>query len=246
MNKVSFTDKQLKVIETALEVLVRMRLGQFDMAIEEAFPELFFSWNESQNLKKEIRSIVFPEKANLVYDGHGGYYDQYGNTYDENRNLNSEIDLEIKEILKRAEKHSLHNGLNQSYGIGNEAIGEDAKIAYEIRQTLRQYRSVKENDGYFNSWNVCYDDALKLTQEPLPEIEGFVKEKVFPVYDEKINQQIFKEYAKLNWPKMWELIEANCEKPEDIESSRRRLNINEATGLWELIYEKPTRKNEKI
>jgi hypothetical protein len=244
MTDISFTEAHLRVIEQALEVYTRLRLGQFDYALSEAFPDACLGHNERDGLHRHLRSVIFPEPPRLAYDGHGGYYDQYGNTYNENQELDSAIEYEMKYFLERAKKMGIAGGLNSSYGIGNEKVG-NGSLAYEIRQTIRQYLAVKRNDGYFEHMYVTYDDPCKVTKEPLPIIKGFTKEKIFVVKNKKINERIDKCYVdkeEPNWPKMWELVEKNCGLPDNIESSRRRLNRNQETNQWELILEKPTKK----
>ena len=243
MTKISFTDAHLRVIEQALEVLCRLRLGQFDYALEEAFPEACLSHDESKGLLSHLRSVIMPESPVLRYDGHGGYYDQYGNSYGEDKELNGEPSYEMKWFLKRANAMGIAGGLNSSWGISNEKVGS-GQLAYEIRQTIRQYLAVKKNDGYFEHMFVTYDDPLKITGEPLPVIEGFIKEKTFVVKPTEINAHLNRLFKAKNpnWKKMWEIVEANCELPKNIKSSRKRLNFNKATKQWELILEKPTKK----
>lgn len=248
MTKISFTDAHLQVIEQSLEIFSRLRMGQFNYALDEAFPDACLSYDELEGLNRRLRSVIMPEPPQLEYNGHGGYYDQYGNSYGENKELDSKIDYTEKIFLKRANKNSL-SGPNSSYGISNKKVG-NGQLAYEIRQTIRQFLAVKKNDGYFEPMYVTYDDPFKVTEEPLPVIEGFVKEKVFVVEDGQINVQlnkIFKQKKDEKWGKMWKLVEENCGLPDNIRSDRRRLNFNEQTNKWELILEKPTKKqNEKI
>jgi hypothetical protein len=244
MTKINFSDAHLQVIEQALEIFTRLRLGQFDTAIDEAFPDALLSWDEKQKILWLLRTIVMPKPPVLRYDGHGCYLDQYGNAYDENKELLDPLSYDMKGLLDRANKIGISGGLNSSWGICNEKVG-NGQLAYEIRQTIRQYLAVKKNDGYFSHMYVSYDDPLKITGEPLPIIEGFEKEKIFAVEDGQINRQLnklFKLKKDDKWPKMWKLIEENCGLPDDIESSRRRLNFNEKTKKWELILEKPTKK----
>lgn len=250
MTKISFTDAHLQTIETALEVYCRLKLGQFNIAIDEAFPEAWLSWEEREQIHKTLRDIIMPEAPRLAYDGHGGYYDQYGNAYNEQQeilpeSINSKDYYAKSNFLVRANKNKLLGGLNSSYGIGSDQIG-DGNIAYEIRQTIRQYLTVKNNDGFFDYMHVGFDDPLEVSSEPLPVIEGFVKEKVFPVSNKEINTKLNRMFKakKPNWPKMWELVENNCQKPDNLESQRRRLNFNDETKQWELILEKPVRRKQ--
>ena len=248
MTKISFSDTHLKTIETALEVYCRMKLGQFSTAIDEAFPEASLSWEELESVHKFLRGVIMPVTPILSYDGHGGYVDQYDNYYGEDRELDDELDYQQKNFLKRANSsNGILGGLNSSFGIGSDKIA-DGNIAYEIRQTIRQYLTVKRNDGFFDYMNVGFDDPLNVSGEPLPTIEGFSKEKVYAVKNKNINTRLNRLFAAKspNWKKMWELVELNCDKPDNLESSRRRLNFNGETKEWELILEKPrkTKKND--
>lgn len=247
MTDISFTEAHLRVIEQALEVFTRLRLGQFDYAIEEAFPDANLSWDERQGIHKFLRGIIMPEPPILRYDGHGGYKDQYGNCYGEDGTPDKDPDWEMKNFLERAKNNSLAGGgLNSSYGIGNKKAG-NGSLAYEIRQTIRQYLAVKHNDGYFEYMFVTYDDPCKVTGEPLPIIKGFTKEKTFVVEDPEINKvlnKIFKRKSMNKWPEMWRLVEVSCGLPDNIESSVRRLNFNKESKKWELILGKPTKKSK--
>jgi hypothetical protein len=244
MTDISFTDAHLRTIEQALEVYTRLRLGQFDIAIDEAFPEAFFSHEERGAIHKFLRSLIFPEPPILRYNGHGEYSDQYNNLYNEQKEILGDPDWEMKNFLERANNMGIAGGFNSSYGIGHKKA-RNGGLAYEIRQTIRQYLAVKKNDGYFDNMCATYDDPCKATEEPLPIIKGFLKEKTFTVEDDKINRQLCKFFGqKTNkkWPKMRELIEKNCGLPDGIEFSRRRLNFNEDSQKWELILQKPTKK----
>lgn len=88
-----------------------------------------------------------------------------------------------------------------SYEFNNDKIG-DARIAYEIQSTFRQYLAVKNNDGYFDYSTVDFRDPLKASDEPLPEIVNFVKyiDHLFtPEQSKKINQLHNKKKYKEAW-----------------------------------------------
>ena len=94
-----------------------------------------------------------------------------------------------------------------SYGFNSHKIG-DAKIAYEIRSVFRQYLAVKNNDGFFDYTTVDFQDPLKASDEPLPEVVNFVKyiDHVFnPAQSKKINQLHNKKKYKEAWDYIDEL-----------------------------------------
>jgi hypothetical protein len=57
-------------------------------------------------------------------------------------------------------------------GIISHEIKDEAKIAFEIHQLLRQNLAIRRNGGKANPMFVCYDSPLKVSQEPLPTITG--------------------------------------------------------------------------
>lgn len=60
-NVVHFTDKQLQVIVTALEVFYRLRSGQVGMAIDEAYRDKGISYDDREIIEKVVRYIAFKE-----------------------------------------------------------------------------------------------------------------------------------------------------------------------------------------
>lgn len=179
MTKIEFTDEHLQVMMIALEVYSRLRAGQIRIAMDEAFRDMSLSWKELESIEEFVRDILYPKPPELKYDGHGGYYDQYGRTYGEDGEMDdSQISWEDKERLKRSELHG-------NYGVCHEEmIKSGGTLAYEIYSTLRQYVSLRNNDGW-EGMGVNYRDPLQITNIPLPVIGGFSTEKRFPIKDKK-------------------------------------------------------------
>jgi len=244
MTKISFTDAHLQTIQTALEVYTRLRLGQIDIALDEAFPDYWLTWEERENIHKFARKILFPDPPILKHNGDGGYRDQYGVSYDENRNQIGEKDYHQK---SREHRPKL-SGANSSFGIGSDKIA-DGNIAYELRQTIRQYLAVKKNDGFFDAGlNVTFDDPLKVSQEPLPIIEGFSTKKNFPFIGKAINSKIHKLIETKNFEKMWDVVNEYMERkhPNILYRGYTKVVLNEEKNYYELEVEKPRKKNETI
>jgi len=174
--KISFTDKHLVLIKTALEIYYRMKSGQISMALDEVYPEKFLSWDEREDIEKFIRNIVFPDLH--------PYYDH----------VHKDEERELRDDRK---------GLtpNAYFGVGNKELG-DANLAYEIEKTITQYLSVKNNNRYWKV-NCSFYDPLKVTDEPLPEIEGFNKWIDFPLTIAQ-SKKILKYYTKKDYFKMWQ------------------------------------------
>jgi hypothetical protein len=201
MTKIEFSDEHLRVMMTALEVYSRLRAGQIRIAMDEAFRDMSLSWKELESIEKFVRGILYPEPVELKYDGHGGYYDQYGRTYGEDGEMDdTQMSWEDKERLKRSELHG-------NYGVCHkEMIKSGGTLAYEIYSTLRQYVSLKNNDGY-EAVGVNYLDPLQITEVPLPRIEGFTAEKRFPIKDKKtvVKLENAMELHK-DFSKCWEIV----------------------------------------
>jgi hypothetical protein len=199
MTKIEFTDEHLRVMMTALEVYSRLRAGQIRIAIDEAFRDMHLSWKELESIEEFVRDILYPKPVELKYDGHGGYYDQYGCTYDENGVRDTEVTWEEKERLKRSQLHG-------NYGVCHEEmIKSGGTLAYEIYSTLRQYVSLKNNDGY-EGVGVNYRSPLQITEVTLPVIEGFTAEKHFPIKGKSIVDKLDKAQETKDYSKVWEVV----------------------------------------
>ena len=189
MTTITFTDKHLLVIEQALEVYNRLRLGQIKIALDEAFPDKHLDYDAGNALEKEVRKVIFPELTD-----------------------------------SRA-----------SYGVGQHK--GNGEIAYEIRQTLRQYISVKNNDGYFDHSFRNFDDPLKLSEEPLPIIEGFDKSKTFVIKGKKTNDRLHTLIEAKDFTQLWKEIDKYFQDAMP-KCSQSKIVYNEETGNHELICTK--------
>lgn len=202
MTTIKFTDEHLSIIARAMEIYSRLRAGQIKIAMEEAYPDYMLSYEECENIEQHVRNIIYPKPPQLFYDGHGGYYDQYDNTYDESGNRTNE---ESYEDRMRATRPQM-NGQNAYFGIASkEMIDSGGTLAYEILSTLRQYINLKQNDGYYNrsTWS-C--DPLNLTTIPLPEIVGFEKEKRFPIKGKAIVSKLESMVENQKFDDLWDTI----------------------------------------
>jgi hypothetical protein len=147
MTKIEFTDEHLRVMMTALEVYSRLRSGQIKIAIETAYSDYSITGNESETIENYVRDIVFPRTFALEQN-HKEAYDEQCRVKRPALNKNSYFGVTSSEMLKSG-----------------------GTLAHEIYSTLRQYVSLKNNDGYEGS-GVNYYSPLMITQVPLPVIEG--------------------------------------------------------------------------
>ena len=200
MTKIKFTDEHLHVMMTALEVYSRLRAGQIKIAIDTAFRDVGLSWKESESIEKFVTDILYPGPPALKYAGNGSYCDQYGRAYDKDGTMDdSRMTYEDKIRLERSELHA-------PCGVGHEQmIKGGGTLAYEIYSTLRQYVSLKNNDGYEGA-GVSYSSPLQITQIPLPVIEGFSADKRFLIKGKAIVDQLNNAQETKNYTKVWDVV----------------------------------------
>jgi hypothetical protein len=204
MTTIKLTDKHLRVIELALEVYCRMKLGQFTYAIEEAF----------------------------------GYICSV-----DDKELLEDVHVNLRRILFK-DVEFMQKSQHASYGITNEAVG-DGREAYEIRQVIRQYRTVKQNDGFFDPRFTSNDDPLKVSGEPLPIIEGWNKDHRMPIECKKTNKMLKKLVDAKQFTMAWTLVDEykskhpfyNCVRYSEGEIALRD------DGVYEIIMTKPYKYN---
>lgn len=134
--------------------------------------------------------------------------------------LSHEDRSEIEKLLKSGIMPELKSGY---HGIYSKDVHDNAKVAFEIRQSIRQYLAVKNNDGYFNPMFVTYDDPPLVSKEPLPEIVDFVKHKDFIIDDPKVVTKLTRLFNQEKYKDMWDIV-----KNEDF--------YKETSGSkWEII-----------
>lgn len=203
MTAIKFTDKHLRVIETALEVYCRMKLGQFRFAIEEGFPAIRDLDDQEvlERVHMMLRSIIFK-------------------------------DVEFMQSSPHA-----------SYGITNESVG-DGREAYEIRQVIRQYLGVKNNGGFFDHGFTTFDDPLKVSNEPLPTVEGWDKNLRVPIECEETNARLKELIGVKDFEQMWGVVDEfikNHPVYSDVHYSKGEVVLRE-DGLYEIVMTKPYKR----
>ena len=81
--QIEFDSKHLPVIISALETYSRLQSGQISMAMEEVYADRWLTHEERDHIESIIRYYAFPSKVSRTNDGHGGFKDQYDNSYNE-------------------------------------------------------------------------------------------------------------------------------------------------------------------
>lgn len=87
---VKLNEDHLKVINAAMEVYTRLKMGQVQIALDTLFP-LVFSWEEMKEFEKAINSKVFPELNGSYY---GIYHPKLGDA-----KIGHEIQKTFEEFL---------------------------------------------------------------------------------------------------------------------------------------------------
>ena len=183
LTNVSFTDKHLEVLVSALETFYRLKSGQIGIALDIAY-DFKMSYDDKQEVEKQIRTFLdFP----------------------------------------------LPN--NSYYSFSSPEIG-DARIAGEIESVIKEYLSVKNNDGYWDEAK----SVLKASEEPFPIIQGFQEFNSYPLTLEQ-SKEVIKFQKEKKYNEMWDYIHSIISLPKC-----DRSEIMESGGQISVICHKP-RKN---
>lgn len=240
--KIEFDAGHLPILITALEVYSRLRSGQVDMAMSEAYSDRYIDWDEREAIHRHVRYVMFPSLPERRYDGHGGFYDQYNNEYDESGSI-------IKESEEWKKKKTFPNldYPNSSFGVGNTKEMREGTIAWEIKKVIDQYLHYERNDGYRTICNVSGDGAMNFSGVDLPKIldpiGGYWKpQKEFRIpqrYQERIsNAMKNKEYNKA-----WDIVYKAFEKKPLPKGDMSK--IENVSGTYYVIIEKPYKLNNE-
>lgn len=229
--QIEFEQEHLYVLRNALEVYSRLRSGQISIALDTVFYDRMLSWDERQDMERYVRSICFPKPPERKYDGQGGYYDQYGNTYGEDGNIDQE-----SEDWKRLKKRPSLPSDNAYYGVHSDEMKEGS-AAFDIKKVISQYLHYKTNDGYRDMMNVDGDGCSHPTSGiPAPKVLDFKPEKKFKV-PTKFQKQIEKLIELKDFKSTWEAIDlAFKEEPLPRGSSSK---IEKIEDKWHVIVSEP-------
>ena len=80
MYTIKLNTEQLYLIQQSLEVMSRLKSGQISIAMSEAYPQL--SWDDREDIEKEVRSKVFPELSPNSYYGVGSKIEEISDCFD--------------------------------------------------------------------------------------------------------------------------------------------------------------------
>jgi len=80
MYTIKLNTEQLYLIKQSLEVMSRLKSGQISIAMSEVYPQL--SWDDREDIEKEVRSRVFPELSPSSYYGVGSKIEEISDCFD--------------------------------------------------------------------------------------------------------------------------------------------------------------------
>jgi len=226
-------EKHLPTLINALETYSRLRSGQIKMAMDAVYWDADLAYDEGQYIENVIRYVVFPPTAKREYDGHGSFYDQYNNEYDESGNLIKESE----DWKKKKNRHHLDHP-NCSFGV-NCKEHSDGTEAWVIKKVLDQYLHYKRNNGYRRICDVSGDGASDWFGSKdivHPKILNFDPSKAFPIPKKHWNMLDFF-YEKKNFVAMWELYDkAFKKKPLPKGNSTE---IKKIDDKWVVVVKEP-------
>lgn len=230
--QIEFDEEHLNVLVSALETYSRLQSGQVKFALDSVYGDRDITYDEGEYLEKIVRFIAFPPNPKREYDGHGGFYDQYENEYDEGGNI-------IKESQEWQRKKSFpHLDHSNSYfGVGCPEM-KQGTIAFEIKKVITQYLHYKRNDGYRNIMNVDGDGIIgSYSGAPKPKVIGFQPQKEFVIpkrYQEKVETL----FQNKKYTELWEIVDKAFAKTS-LPKGKCSKVIKNKENSWCVVVQEP-------
>jgi len=230
---IEFDENHLPTLAAALETYSRLKSGQIKHAIDTVYTDRNISYEEGLHIEYVIRDAAFPANPQRNYDGHGVFYDQYDNVYDEGGSLVTENE---KWNRKKNSPHLDHP--NISFGVGCPEM-KDGTVAFEIKKTIEEYLHYNRNSGFRQISDVSGDGAWQISNVPLPcilddNLTRWKPEKHFRIpkkYQESLRQAI----KNKEFTKAWEIVN----KSFKVLPKGTKSKIEEFDGTYHLVIEKP-------
>ena len=234
---IEFDTKHLSVLINALEVYSRLQSGQIKMAIDTVYGDRHISYEEGLHIEGTVRYIAFPRNVQREYDGHGGFYDQYDNEYDEGGSIVKE-----SEEWSRKKNHPHLDHPNSSFGVGCKEMKEGT-VAFEIKKTIEQYIHYQRNNGFRNVMDVSGDGAMQYSDTPLPKILNWKPQKQFKIPQKYQNN--ISEYINNNeYDKAWNIIDKVFQKKSLPKGNTTK--IEKVSDAYYVTVEEPYTTDNKL
>lgn len=236
--QIEFGADHLPVLINALETYSRLQSGQVSMAMDTVYADRNLSWDEREYLEKVVRYVAFPANPRREYDGHGGFYDQYNNEYDESGNIVEESD-DWKS--KKNRPHLDH--ANSSFGVGCKEM-KGGTIAWEIKKVIEEFLHYERNDGY-RDMGVDGDGVLNVSGVPNPKVldpiilssfKYWKPQKAFRI-PQKYQNKIAEIISNKQYDKAWKIVDTAFKSNPLPKGSSAK--IEEVSGTYYVIVEKP-------
>jgi len=217
---IEFDADHLLVLISALETYSRLQSGQISMAMDTVYADRNLSWDERQHIEGTIRYMAFPANPRREYDGHGGFFDQYNNEYDESGNIVKE-----SEDWKSKKNRPHLDHANSSFGVGCPEMSSGT-AAWEIKKAIEEYLHYQRNQGC-RDMGVDGDGVLNITGIPNakiidPQTKKYWKPEKWFRLPKNLNLKIKKAISQKNFSKLWEIVDTAFKKnPLPIGSSTK-------------------------
>lgn len=236
--QIEFDSEHLPVLISALETYSRLQSGQVSMAMDTVYADRNLSWDERQHIEGTVRYIAFPANPRREYDGHGGFFDQYNNEYDESGNISEESE---EWNQKKNRPHLDHP--NSSFGVGCPEM-KHGTIAWEIKKAIEEYLHYQRNEGY-RDMGVDGDGVLNISGIPnvkvldpiiLSNFKYWEPKKAFRI-PQRYQDSVTKLIQKKDYKNVWSVVDKAFKKTALPKGSSSR--IEEVAGTYYVIIEKP-------
>lgn len=236
--QVEFDSEHLPVIINALETYSRLQSGQVSMAMDTVYADRNLSWDERNHIEGTIRYMAFPANPRREYDGHGGFYDQYNNEYDESGNIVKESE-EWKS--KKNRPHLEH--ANSSFGVGCPEM-KSGTIAWEIKKAVEEFLHYERNGG-FRDMGVDGDGVLNISGVPNakiidPETKEYWKPEKWFLVPKQYQQRIKEAINNKDYINAWKFADKAFKKKNPLYCVSKR--IDQKNSNYYVVLEKPFKK----
>jgi hypothetical protein len=114
-------------------------------------------------------------------------------------------------------------------------VPQDAKVAWDIQQVIRQDLAIRRNGGLRNPMHVHFDDPMQSSKEPLPKIIG----KTDPVawYHDDFGEIEMSRIPRPGWRPLYpspDVASGNPSADQDLLEALERLVVERKAGIASL------------
>jgi hypothetical protein len=207
------------------------------MAMDVVYADRNLSWDERQHIEGTVRYMAFPPNIRREYDGHGVFFDQYQNEYDENGNIVNEGE---DWTSKKNRPHLDHP--NSYFGVGCPEMHKGT-AAWEIKKAIEEYLHYERNDGY-RDMGVDGNGVLNISGIPNakvidPETKEYWKPEKWFLVPKQYQQKVKEAINNKDYVNAWKFADKAFKKKNTLYSSKR---IDQKNSNYYVVLEKPFKK----